>query len=68
MEGLTTGRIVHYVNHDNSHTAAIITWVNDELIDLVVFPVRLVNAVQSVQAVPYDEKCRIHTWHWIEHV
>lgn len=75
MDGLTEGRITHYVAYNGRHLAAIITGVVDTLAgtaNLVVFTdMRNVNGEQSggVQFhfnVPHSDEPTPGHWHWPE--
>lgn len=73
VDGLTVGRIVHYVEEEGWHRAAIVSLVNNPNImgkgnvNLTVFSDHPSNPVVVRTAVPHDE---VHkksgTWHWIE--
>lgn len=79
MEGLTTGRNVHYVAYNGAHLAAIVIGVHGDDVDLAVFTA-LDNAagvknfgMQFHQNVKYSHRHVITdaqpgTWHWIERV
>ena len=70
MEGLTEGRMVHYVAN-SKHYAAVVTHLwSDGIVNLYVFPdgsYPLDNyAPTSVQ---FDDQVKGNsTWHWIEKV
>lgn len=72
MDGLTIGRMVHYVIHDGSHYAAIVTAVPDHekgVIDVVVFPPSKASALPAtfvIEPAQYSEGKEPGTWHWIE--
>lgn len=75
MDGLTAGRIVHYVGKSGQHYAAIVTAVKDEAgtIDLTVFPPAQCPAVDLLggagcwrKAIEHSETPAANTWHWIE--
>lgn len=77
MDGITEGRIVHYVAYNMRHLAAIITGYNPDKpgqVDLVVFTnMPNVNGVPSggVQfhfQVPHNETPTPGHWHWPEQV
>jgi len=68
MEGLTPGRIVHYVNKDTGeHQAAMMTAVPEtkgSVVTLTVFPPMAIPfAVAGVYQSPSNEP---GTWHWPE--
>lgn len=69
MEGLTTGRIVHYINGDK-HRAAVITyvWGDSGVVNLYVFPDGshpLENLTPT--SISFDNTAsEPRTWHWIE--
>ncbi len=78
MEGLTEGRIVHYVAYNNRHLAAIVIGVNplpkpeSGMVDLALFT-NMRNAVgtknfglQFHEDISYSESKEPGTWHWIE--
>lgn len=62
MQKPSIGRIVHYVNHDGRHLAAIVTKVNDSTIHIGVFD----DSYVVVKYVDYDESAGSNTWHWPE--
>ena len=65
MNGLTNGRMVHYVDEDGTHEAAVIIRVVDEkegVVSLFVF-IFTDNVVYDVK---YNETGKPLTWHWIE--
>lgn len=73
MDGLVAGRIVHYVQPDAVHRAAIVTQVlepdpdiqtGEHCADLAVFgPL----GVHWVMDVPFDAAgTRPYSWHWID--
>lgn len=66
MEGLTTGRIVHY---GTQHKAAIVSAVVNKaqgVVDLHVFDNSVSYPVVLVRGVPFSEAPKPKTWHWIE--
>jgi hypothetical protein len=70
MEGLTEGRIVHYVPAGgfNKNRAAVIThvWGDNGTVNLYVFPdgsYEMGNLTPT--SVKYDETGERDTWHWI---
>lgn len=76
MQGLTEGRVVHYVAYNGRHLAAMVigTYLDglDSCADLVVYT-NMTNAagkknfgVQFHQDVRYSEDKMPGTWHWIE--
>jgi hypothetical protein len=67
MEGLTIGRIVHYVSTDPQHTAAIVTKIIDKengVCNLMIFADLEQTFVR--EAIPYDQGAKFQTWHWPE--
>lgn len=71
MEGLTEGRIVHFVADSNVHRAAIVVNVvsrESGLVDLFVFsmPQDGRGGFFMYPSTPYDESKNLDTWHWIE--
>lgn len=67
MKGLQVGRIVHYVDEDGKHKAAMVTAIHDEAsVSLQVFgPVP--NPFPTV--VLYSESGVLpNSWHWPERV
>ncbi len=70
MDGLTVGRVVHYVT-PSAHCAALVIGVVDAdtgVVNLAVFQDGLAYGAGPIQAtaVPYAEDPQPHTWHWIE--
>lgn len=69
LEGLTPGRMVHYIDEGARHRAAIITWIwnEDGTVNLFV-PDDGVAPLPSpvVRSVRYDEGLQPLTWHFIE--
>lgn len=69
LEGLTPGRMVHYIDEGARHRAAIITWIwsDDGTVNLFV-PDDGVAPLPSpvVRSVRYDEGLQPLTWHFIE--
>jgi hypothetical protein len=72
MDGLTEGRICHYVAYNNRHLAAIVIGHEDIHANLAVFSdmknvAGNVNfGLQFQQSVQYSEAKEPGTWHWIE--
>lgn len=69
MDGLTVGRMVHYVRTYKVHEAAIVSEVIDAekgVVTLHIFSVLGAAAVQVRSSIKYDENKDTHTWHWIE--
>lgn len=72
MEGLTEGRMVHYVAYNGRHLASIVIGVSGAWADLAVFTnMENVNGVKNfgLQFHPdilYSEVPTPGTWHWIE--
>ena len=75
MDGLTEGRMVHYVTEFGYHLAAIVTkiWNTDGMVNLnVQVPGDGVNG--SYESAPVERKTSVdfsdypkpNTWHWIE--
>ena len=72
MDGLTEGRIVHYVPSNsafNSHRAAVITkvWNKEGTVNLYIFPdgsFQMKNLTPT--SVMYNAEGVSGTWHWIE--
>jgi hypothetical protein len=66
----TVGRIVHFVNREHRHLAAIITGVADDEADIHVFPYRTKGgefaAAHDIALVEHDEEKVRNTWHWPE--
>ena len=72
MEGLTPGRMVHFVDGTGRHLAAVVAWVwGDGKCNLAViqpgsgYPPPE-NPVVLELAVPFSEAPSPVTWHWIE--
>lgn len=69
MEGLTNGRIVHYV-YKGEHRAAVITkvWGGNGTVNLHVFKDGSYPDVpETPTSVRFDEgEKKDQTWHWIE--
>jgi hypothetical protein len=79
MEGLTEGRIVHYVLADGpnagQHRAAMVVRIWDQrqgYVNLQVFSDgsndggQYANAPVWVTSVQYSEEAKPRTWHWIK--
>lgn len=76
MNGLTVGRIVHYIDNDDEHRAAIVVYVwNKEsgLVNLQVFnngqygdPYHAPEGAYLKTSVQYSEQPTTNTWHWVE--
>lgn len=70
MDGLTIGRIVHYLNA-GKHRAAVVTHVWDKetgVVNLYVFPDGS-HPLETITptSVKFDaEAIEAYTWHWIE--
>ncbi len=68
----SVGRVVHYVDADSTHRAAIITMTSEYLpmtVDLVVFGLIGFTAAVNEPGVWYDSAgVRPRTWHWPERV
>ena len=77
MDGLTHGRIVHYITHTGAHLVAIVTHVWDKeegIVNLTVFnPFDGQHGDEvcwSKTSIPYHPitaaRVEEDTWHWIE--
>lgn len=71
MEGLTEGRMVHYVkgNPTGHHKAAVVTFVANQaqgIVDLHVFQQDSSFPVGLYRGIKYSETPVPDTWHWIE--
>lgn len=72
MDGLTEGRIVHFVVNDDTHRAAIVCNVKDKeqgICDLFVFSMPQDERGGFFMHIDseYDEQYKEpDTWHWIE--
>ena len=71
MEGLTEGRIVHYVDlFEGKHRSAVITHVwNKEtgMVNVYVFPDGSYPTGQlTPTSILFDANTSKNTWHWIE--
>lgn len=68
MDGLTPGRMVHYIADGGIHRAAVVTHVFDgRIINLFVFDDGISPLPSPVvRHVGFDEQMQPHTWHWIE--
>lgn len=80
MEGLTAGRMVHYVPAEEdpgygkqsgptSHRAAVVNAVEEgTFVRLTVFadPIYDGCTVWNANTIPYSEEPQPRTWHWIE--
>jgi hypothetical protein len=81
MEGLTEGRMCHYVAYNNRHLAAIVIGHREgatalahpiSLADLAVFTnMQNINGLKNFglqfhQDIAYSEDKEPGTWHWIE--
>jgi hypothetical protein len=63
MDGLTTGRVVHYVNDSETHEPSVVVEVYDKDAGYV----RLRNFSDLLlYACTYSEKRGKNTWHWPE--
>lgn len=68
MDGLTEGRMVHFV-YGNFHRAAVIThvWGDNGTVNLHVFKDGSFPEVpETPTSVMFDENKAENTWHWIE--
>lgn len=75
MEGLTEGRMVHYVAYNGRHLASIVTGVMTDKpthVNLAVFT-DMPNVLGSQSGglqfhfnVPFSEEPKSGHWHWIE--
>lgn len=80
MKGLGIGRVVHYVDSNTIHLAAIVTAVinkEEGLVGLTVFPYPGWPGFESILSdgqkvltfmVEFSEELRPGTWHWPEFV
>ena len=76
MQGLTEGRIVHYVAYNDRHLAAIVTGVNPDkpqanlcvFTDMANIMGDLTGGVQFHFHVPFSETPNPGTFHWPERV
>lgn len=74
MDGLTVGRMVHYVAYGTPGgefpagicRAAVVTQVEDKEIGIVSLCVLNPTGMFFNQHLPYDEGHKPGTWHWIE--
>jgi hypothetical protein len=75
MPGLTSGRIVHYVDLDGNHRAAVVTSVLDPVsghVNLFVFPdgAQPYDLPDANGATPtnvmFDAAAHARSWHWVE--
>ena len=68
VEGLSVGRVVHYMGRGDRCLAAVIVnvWSQDGMVNLAVFT----NAaeLQSHTSVSYNSENDNGTWHWPERV
>jgi hypothetical protein len=71
MEGLTEGRIVHFITDDGIHRPAVVTHVWNKQtgnVNLFIFPdgsYPLDNNTPT--SISFDaESFRTYTWHWVE--
>lgn len=62
----SVGRIVHYVDHDRVHQAAIITAVDEEGVLLNIFDHRV--QLQYSRRVLQSETPEVNTWHEPERI
>lgn len=61
----TVGRIVHYVNENGEHCAAIVAKVwSDTCVNLTLFTPN--GGTESRTSASYDELPRSYSWHWPE--
>lgn len=75
MDGLTEGRIVHHVDSDHVHRAAVVVHVWNKatgMVNVQVFNNGLYDIAHTVDgmflrtSVAYSEQPVPYTWHWIE--
>lgn len=69
MDGLTVGRMVHYVNGDHRHCAAVVTqvWGDNGTVNLHVFKDGSFRDIpETPTSVLFSEEPKPNTWHWIE--
>ena len=71
MKGLTQGRIVHWVDGERMHWAAVVVCViraAEGEVELYVFPATSGAHLGKLMVASYDGKAMPYTWHWIEAV
>lgn len=73
MKGLGVGRIVHYVDVNGDHLAAIVTEIIDPeegRVNLSVFNVMVGSPpIERLRRVPHSvEGQMVYSWHWPEYV
>lgn len=61
----SVGQIVHYVEDNGQHCAAIVVEANGMSVNLTLFTCRP-GEVQARFSVMYDDACEYGTWHWPE--
>ena len=69
MDGLTVGRMVHYVRTNGVHNAAIVSNVLNKTqgtVALTVFQLDHNNPVILINNVMFSDIKEPGTWHWIE--
>ena len=74
MDGLTEGRIVHFVMPGGEHHAALVARVWDGALGIVTLAVfmdgsddtHLGGSIRWASAVRFSPALEPHTWHWIE--
>lgn len=69
MQGLTEGRMVHFVDPTGAHRAAVVAEVLDKELGnvvLTVFTALLYEPVITWVDIPFDGGAKPMTWHWIE--
>ena len=68
MEGLSVGRIVHYVDEVSVHCAAVVIDLDSET-EVDIFVMVPTGALYHEYGVPFDATGeRNHSWHWPERV
>lgn len=71
MDGLTVGRMVHFVNEMGTHKAAIVSFVLDHesgIVDLHVMQQDTTQPIILVRGIEHSDDARPLSWHWIERV
>lgn len=69
MEGLTTGRIVHYTDESGECQAAVVSKVWNKstgLVNLHVFPESSASRPVTSREFDSDGTHKLYTWHWTE--
>ena len=60
------GDIVHYVGTNGTHYPSIVTEIENNEIDIVVFATDGHITVAGATEVEYDAECSNGSWHWPE--